>query len=263
MHILKTDIGEHTAIIRTESEAIVAAINQMLEKAQAEAEGILSADLVVDVELGYGEPSPDYAVTITTEGSKIVYDRLDYRIETDASYSRASILAYNELSLKHAFMNLYCAYIVHIGWGLMIHSSCVIEDGKAYLFAGQSGAGKSTVAKLSAPRPLLSDEASLVKITPDGMFVYDSPFRSELMSIYEGRVCPLDGIHLLIQSSQVERKQIRSGEGIMHLLDKVFFWAHDAKETSKVLGMLREMVMAVPVYELHFQKNNTFWEKIS
>jgi hypothetical protein len=47
------------------------------------------------------------------------------------------------------------------------------------------------------------------------------------------------------------------------LLDKVFFWAHDAKETSKVLGMLREMVMAVPVYELHFQKNNTFWEKIS
>ncbi|RAV16094.1 hypothetical protein [Paenibacillus contaminans] len=263
MHILKTEIGEHTAIVRTESEAIVAALNQMFEKCRADAESVLTADLVVDAELGYGEPSPDYAVTITTEGSTIIYNRLDYRIETDASYRTANIVAYNELSLKHAFMNLYCAYIVHIGWGLMIHSSCVIEDGQAYLFAGQSGAGKSTVAKLSAPRPLLSDEASLVKITPDGILVYDSPFRSELMSMYEGRICRLGGIHLLIQSSQVERKQIRSSEGIMHLLDKVFFWAHDAKETSKVLGMLREMVVTVPVYELHFQKNNTFWEKIS
>ncbi|WP_409344367.1 hypothetical protein [Paenibacillus sp. MBLB4367] len=263
MHLFRIDIGEHSAIVRTESEAIASAIEQMFEKAKADAEAVLSADLVVEAELGYGEPSPDYAVTISTEGTSVIYSRLDYRIVTDASYRKASIVAYNELSLKHAFMNFYSAFIVHSGWGLMIHSSCVVEDDKAYLFAGQSGAGKSTVAKLSAPRPLLSDEASLVKITPDGIFVYNSPFRSELMTINEGRVCRLGGIHLLIQSDQVERTPIRSSEGIMHLMDKVFYWGHDAKETGKVLGMLREMVLGVPVYELHFQKNNTFWEKIS
>ncbi len=72
---------------------------------------------------------------------------------------------FNEFALKHALMNLYSSFIVHHKWGLLIHSSCLKEGDKAFLFSGQSGAGKSTVVKLSHPRPILSDEATVVKIT--------------------------------------------------------------------------------------------------
>ena len=51
-------------------------------------------------------------------------------------------------------MNLYSSFIAYHNWGLLIHSSCVVNKGEAHIFSGHSGAGKSTAAKLSHPRDL-------------------------------------------------------------------------------------------------------------
>lgn len=263
MRHITIKIGEHLVFVRTGSDALIEGLSRMFDTPEARATGGAGIDLVVDAEYGYGEPSPDYEVDIESDDKSITYTRKDYRLVIDSAYRRATIAAYNNFSLKHGVMNLYSAFIVHHGWGLMMHSSCVVEEGKAYLFAGQSGAGKSTVAKLSAPRPLLSDEATLVKIDGGEATVYHSPFRSELQSSYDGGVCPLAGIHILVQSLQVERLPVTHSEGFAQLMDKVFFWAHDARDTGNVLRLLRDLVQAVPVYKLYFQKNDTFWEKIS
>jgi hypothetical protein len=42
-------------------------------------------------------------------------------------------------------------------------AAAVVEGGEAQLFAGDSGSSKSTFAKLTHPRGLFSDEASIVK----------------------------------------------------------------------------------------------------
>lgn len=220
-------------------------------------------DLVIKIEDGYGVAFIDYEVEIIKQYGKIFYRRADYLIEVDSYYKSATISVYDELALKHALTNLYSSFIVHQNWGLLIHSSCAIEQEKAHIFAGQSGAGKSTAAKLSYPRDLLSDEATLVKITSDGVKVYNSPFRSELEADeFEGKV-DLVSVQILNQALQNKRTKIGKSDALLHLMDKVFFWPHSQEETKMILRLMTMLVKQVPVYDLHFQKNNTFWELIS
>jgi hypothetical protein len=223
----------------------------------------LRYDMEVTIKDGYGSPFVDYNVEITKQSEMVYFRRADYMIEASNDYSVATIYAHNEFSLKHAITNLYSSYIVYHNWGLLIHSSCAIENGKAHIFAGHSGAGKSTAARLSEPRDLLSDEATIVKISDDEITVFDSPFRSELISTGYQQPTRLAGIQLLHQSENNRLELKRKPAALLSLMDKVFYWSHDPAETQRIMGLLRTLVEKVPVYELYFRKDPTFWELIS
>ncbi|WKB35526.1 hypothetical protein QS257_18780 [Terrilactibacillus sp. S3-3] len=160
-------------------------------------------------------------------------------------------------------INLYSSFIVYHNWGLLIHSSCVIENGKAHIFSGQSEAEKTTVAKLSYPRQMVSDEATLLKITPDGVTVFDSPFRSSLESMHGKTCCPVGSIQILYRSFQNKRVRLEQTHALLRLMDKVFFWTYNPLETKRILNLLKQLASCVPVYDLYFQKNSTFLELIS
>lgn len=132
------------------------------------------------------------------------------------------------------------------------------------MFVGHSGAGKSTAAELSAPRPILSDEATLLLLDADGgVTIHDSPLRSENEERGEADASPLGGIHFLVQAEEVRREPVGKVEAMIGLMDKVFYWKHSKPETAKMIAVCREVVQRVPAYELHFQKNDSFWEVIS
>lgn len=261
MNELKTKIGDHFINIICESIYL----KNMFEKnfQTHMCADNQQPDLVITIKEGYGVSFQDYDVEITKKNNQILYRRADYLIEVDTDFRSAFISVYNDFALKHALTNLYSAFIVYHNWGLLIHSSCAIEKGKAHIFAGQSGAGKSTAARLSYPRPLLSDEATLVKITSNKATVYNSPFRSEIQADhFEGNV-ELASVQLLYQALQNQRTRSTKSDAILHLMDKVFFWPHSDEETKTIMRLMTNLVKNVPVYELHFQKNNTFWELIS
>jgi hypothetical protein len=217
----------------------------------------------VEIIANYGLPFLDYNVAIKKDGSKVNFQRSDYLIESTPDYTSATIHVHDELALKHALMNLYSSYIVYHNWGLLIHSSCAIQNGRAHIFAGHSGAGKSTAARLSEPRELLSDEATIVKIKEDEIAVFDSPFRSELQSTGYQQPSSLAGIQLLHQADANRLEKLRKPDALLSLMDKVFYWSHDPVETQRIMGLLRTLVEKVPVYDLHFRKDPTFWELIS
>ncbi|KRE51017.1 hypothetical protein [Paenibacillus sp. Soil724D2] len=259
MERIYTTIGEHFIQIQCHSETIT---NWIQRNFPAVALTKVKPHLSIQLTEGYGIPFVDYNVAITKEANTISFRRADYLIETDLEYRNAKISVHNELALKHALMNLYSSYLVYHQWGLLIHSSCAIDKGKAYLFAGHSGAGKSTAAKLSQPRELFSDEATIVKITSDQITVFNSPFRSELDRTGVEESSPLAGIYLLNQAIDNHIVPLNKSNGFLNLMDKVFYWSHSSDETGNILQLLQHVVNAVPVYELHFQKNNTFWELI-
>jgi hypothetical protein len=260
MERIYTTVGEHLIQIQCHSETITNWI-QMNFPAVALTNG--KPDLSIQLTEGYGIPFVDYNVAITKKADTISFRRADYLIETDLAYRCTKIFVHNELALKHALMNLYSSYLVYYQWGLLIHSSCVIDKGKAYLFAGYSGAGKSTAAKLSHPRELLSDEATIVKITADQITVFNSPFRSELDRTGAEETCPLAGIYLLNQAIDNHIVPLNKSNGLLNLMDKVFYWYHSSEETGSIFQLLQQVVNSVSVNELHFQKNDTFWELIS
>jgi hypothetical protein len=260
MELIYTRIGEHTIEVQCQSAMI---LNWMCSNFLITQPPQEPPHMKLQLCDGYGEAFVDYDVKISNEADKICYRRADYFIETASDYRSATIAVHNELALKHAWMNVYSAYLVHYEWGLLIHSSCVVDQDKAYLFAGYSGAGKSTAAKLSYPRELLSDEATIVKITPNQVTVFDSPFRSELSRTGSKETSPLAGIYLLKQARANHVSPLSQSNAFLHLMDKVFYWSHGSEETIRILQLLRQMVRSISISELQFQKNNTFWELIS
>lgn len=260
MNSFKTKIGEHFINITLDTNHFTSFFSNTFPSIKNEER---DSHLNIYIESGFGKSFVNYDVCITDESEYIQYHRQDYLIKVNPQFTRAEIFAHDELALKHALMNIYSAFILHHNWGLLIHSSCAIDDHKAHLFAGHSGAGKSTAAKLSSPRPLLSDEATLVKVTKDAVTIYDSPFRSEQEGSGDQAPAPLTSIQLLFQSTQTERLQLMKSEAYIQLIDKVFYWKRNGEEVTRIMRMLKTIVNQVPVYHLKFQKNNKFWELIS
>jgi hypothetical protein len=257
---IQIKIGEHLFEISMKSELME---NLFGHNFKTVLDNAKQPDVKIELLDYYESPFVNYEVTILKEKGKIIFRRSDYLIEATPDYKSAKILVHNEMALKHALMNLYSSYIVYHNWGLLIHSSCAVEDGKAHIFAGQSGAGKSTVARLSQPRELLSDEAALIKITSDKIKVFNSPFRSEIITTGIKEYVPLASIQILHQALQNNRLDLRKADAFVHLLDKIFFWSQDSEDTKKIMSLLKMLVDRVPVYELYFRKDDTFWELIS
>ena len=253
-------IGELPLYMTSES---VEVMNWLEMYCKHQDDGKVLGEVKVHVDWGWGKPFTSFDVDITRDAKWIVYNRGDYQVKIDSNYEHAIVSVHDAFALKHALMNLYSAVIVHLEWGLLIHSSCVVKGKGAYLFAGRSGAGKSTVAQLSSPSPLLSDEATIVKITASAVIVYDSPFRSDTIPDVMVEPCPLAAIHVIHQANYVRRSVKKKIEGIYDLMDKVFYWPHEATETAKILRLYDNLVANVPIYDLYFKKDKTFWEEIS
>lgn len=254
-------IGEHVVRTSTRSWDILDWLSRNF-RAIAE-QPVCDADLTVSIDNSYGQPFQSFDVHISSDETTTTYRRTDYFLQMDRAHRRARIAVHDTFALKHALMNLYSAFVVHHEWGMLVHSSCVAQRGQAYLFAGQSGAGKSTVALLSRPRRVLSDEATVLKISSGQAVVFDSPFRSDSSPVFDPDPYPVRGVHILRQSQSVARWQMSRSEGIVELMSKVFFWSHDPKETVKILTLHRHLADCVPIYRLDFQKNDSFWEAIS
>lgn len=225
--------------------------------------GPLKCDLFVRVTPGYGVAFTSNDCNVTCEQQYITFERSDYLLQTDRACKNASIQVHDAFSFRHVMMNLYSTFIVHHNWGLLMHSCCAVENGQAFLFLGRSGAGKSTVARLSTPRRLLSDEASIVRIRQGVVEVLDSPFRSETRPDFDHEAYPLRAIHLLTQSVHVRKHVVPPEKAMTRLMDKLFYWSSDPQDTRKIFRLYRMLLDEVPVYELEFQKNNLFWEAIS
>jgi len=70
----------------------------------------------------------------------------------------------DDVSINSFLRILYSLALVETR-GLVVHAASLVRDGRAYLFSGRSGSGKTTVARLSTDATLLSDELSIVRMT--------------------------------------------------------------------------------------------------
>lgn len=259
MKELHVRVGEHNVLFICSSQRIV----QLITRTFPIVSKNFDSNMVIKLIENYGHPFTDYHVEVKKENNKILFSRSDYLIESNADYSSSSIYGYDEMAFEHALLHLYSSYIVYHNWGLLIHSSCVLNNECAHIFTGRSGAGKSTIAALSKPRELLSDEATLVKINSEGITVYDSPFRSDTVSDGKTGSIPLSSIQFIHQAAYDKRMSVSKADALITLLDKVFYWAHDPQETRQILKLLNQLVQEIPVFDLYFQKTPTFWELIS
>jgi hypothetical protein len=144
--------------------------------------------------------------------------------------------------------------------GFLLHAATVIRDGKAYIFTGRSGAGKSTVATLSPQGSVLTDEISLLRRENGVWRAYGTPFWGEFKAAGSNSSAPVAGIFRLLQAPENRVTALRPMALLRAILPNVLFFSNAAKTNRQLLEILILAVTEMNGYNLSFRKNSTFWE---
>ena len=129
-------------------------------------------------------------------------ERGDFRAEWDPAARQGRIRqSANPYSIDTVLRIVHTLVLAREG-GFLLHAASAVRNGRAFVFAGASGAGKTTLARLApADADLLSDEISYVRRETGGYYAYGTPFAGELARAGENLRAPLESVYLLAQGS--------------------------------------------------------------
>jgi hypothetical protein len=148
------------------------------------------------------------------------------------------------------------------GRGVEIHACGVIDtDGAAYVFPGQSGAGKSTIARLwsGAGATILSDDRLVLRIRDGKVWVYGTPWHGE-----EQFGCPasapLSKIFFLARGRQHTSTPTSEAAAAARLFACAFPPFYDKAGLDFTLALLGDVMRRVPASQLAFVPNSAVVE---
>lgn len=147
--------------------------------------------------------------------------------------------------------------------GFLLHAASVLVDGRAHIFTGRSGAGKSTVASLSPAGSVLTDEISLLRRVGPCWQAFGTPFWGEFRAGDMNCNAPISGIYSLIQAKQDRLERISPRDALRVLLPNVLFFSSRKQDNEQLLRILTDIVDAIPVYQLYFRRHADFWKVIA
>lgn len=147
--------------------------------------------------------------------------------------------------------------------GFLLHAASIVRDGRAYIFMGRSGAGKSTVASLSPEGSVLTDEISLVRFQDGEWRAHGTPFWGEFRAAGHNHDYPVAGIYCLTQARENRIERMLPRDVLRAMLPCVLFFSSDATANSLLLGLLVEFLGQVPCHRLHFLKDSSFWDVVA
>ncbi len=210
-----------------------------------------------------GEPSDEDA-QVSRDGSLWRFRRGDFLATWDARAGRGWIRQCpNPYSIDTVLRITHSLVLAEEG-GFLVHAASAIRGGAAYLFAGVSGVGKTTMARL-APRDavVLTDEISYVRRSGSGYRAYGTPFAGELARSGANTSAPIDALYLLEQGPENRIEPIAQKDAARALMRHVLFFAHEEEIVARVFDSVLEFVSRVQVSRLVFTPDARAWELIA
>ena len=221
-------------------------------------------DCEFDVELTPpGEGSPDDDVRVYRSNGQWRLERGDFRAEWDPAARHGRIRqSANPYSIDSVLRIVHTLVLAREG-GFLLHAASAVRNGKAFVFAGVSGAGKTTLARLApADADVLSDEISYIRKEAGSYYAYGTPFAGELARAGENLRAPLDTIYLLNQGAGNHVSSMGKADAAHGILASVLFFAEDAELVRTVFLSALDLVERVPVRRLTFLPETGIWELI-
>ena len=135
-----------------------------------------------------------------------------------------------------------------------VHTSTIQYQGKAVLFLGESGTGKSTHTRLwwenIEEAVLLNDDSPILRLIDGKLWVYGSPWSGKT-PCYKNERYPLAACVRLSQApkNRIRRLSIIQGYGALHPSCPPCF-AYDDRLYEHISGVLSALLATVPVYHL-------------
>ena len=211
---------------------------------------------------------PPADVSVTHHQGRWCLQRGDFRAEWNPASRSGSIRqTANPYSIDAVLRIVHTLVLARQG-GFLLHSASAIRNGRAFLFAGVSGAGKTTISRLAPPDvTLLTDEISYVRRSSvrereTGYTAFGTPFTGELAKLGENVSAPIAALYLLAQGPENRIDPVAPGEAARSLLANVLFFAEDEELVQSTFHAAFEFVSRVPVSRLTFVPDARVWELI-
>ena len=146
--------------------------------------------------------------------------------------------------------------------GLMLHACGVARYQKGFIFLGPSGSGKSTIARLSADYDVGSDD--LVILTKDATTwqLHATPFWNQYIPKKPVKPISINALFVLKQDADVFLSYMTQATLIARLIANSPVINRCATLIQDLMDRCIQLCRSTRVFELHFQPNASFWEKI-
>jgi len=222
------------------------------------------ADIELDVEIATPDvDDPQDEVRVRYDSGRWSLCRWDFRAEWEPVERRGWIQQTSNPYSIDAVLRIIHSLVLARQGGFLLHSASAIRNGKAFLFAGVSEAGKTTISRLAPPDArLLTDEISYVRGRGDGFVAFGTPFTGELAKVGENVSAPIAELYLLAKGSENRIDRLAPAEATRALLANVLFFAKDEELVRAVFHSAFEFVSRVPVSRLTFVPDDRVWELI-
>jgi hypothetical protein len=216
----------------------------------------------LEVELIGSDPTGDLDqdLQVDVEGKRWSMQRGDFRAVWNADHGRGSVRQPASPYAIDSVLRIIHSLMLAERGGFLMHAASAIRDGKASLFAGVSGAGKTTIARLAPPDTLLlTDEISYVIRKNGKYFACGTPFAGELGKVGVNISAPVEAVFLLNKGSQNRFDNIEQTEAVRSILRNILFFAQDHQLVSRVFESACQLVSQVPVHRLTFFPDESVW----
>ena len=229
-------------------------------------DGFLSSsrpEFELEFDLTETGPVSDDDVRVRREGYDYLLERGDFHARWDPRTGRGSVRQNaNPYSLDSVLRILHSLILAERG-GFLLHAASAICDGRAFLFSGVSGAGKTTMTRLAPPDiTLLTDEISYLRPSPDGYSAFGTPFAGELARSGENCAAPVSALFFLEQGPENRVDELSSAEAVRRLMRNILFFAEDQGLVEKLLATACEFVARVPIRRLTFYPDARVWDEV-
>ena len=182
-------------------------------------------------------------------------EKADVVIENAPSeyINKYSYLSPSECEYIYTGMSFY-KQLINYG-GIMLHSSAVVVDGRAYLFTAASGTGKSTHTAfwrkaLSGHHDIVmvNDDKPLIRVMKQGVFACGSPW-SGTYGLNTDVSLPVRAICVLHRAVENQIEPLAKNRVFAELYQRVYL-PPNAEGTQRVLAMLNQTIHFVSFWSL-------------
>ena len=211
-----------------------------------------------------GETShADEDVQVKLQAGQWFFQRGDFRARWNPQAGRGHIEQSRNPYAIDSVLRIVHTLILAKQGGFLVHAASAVRDGRAFLFAGVSGAGKTTISRLAPlDATLLTDEISCVRREGNRYRACGTPFAGELAKAGENQSAPLSTLFLLQKGPENRIEEVSMPEAIRLLLRNILFFAGDRELVDLVFRSACEFVEQVPVRRLIFVPDQRVWEMI-
>lgn len=200
-------------------------------------------------------------VSARRQGNTWVLQRGDFHATWCPGVRRGQLRQTNSPYSTDSVLRMLHSLVLASEGGFLLHASSAIRNGKAFLFSGVSGAGKTTIIRLAPDDSLLlTDEISYVRRTSSGFCAFGTPFSGDLGKNGSNISAPIETAFLLAKGSRNEIRELSKVEAIRRLMRNILFFVNEPPLLNAVLETVTDFVCRVAVKELTFVPTPQVWD---